>query len=898
MHFVDISIIVAFLVATLYIGFSSGKKIKTFSDYAIGNRNFSDFAICCTICATIIGGVATMGNIGKVYDVGIVHLFAEIGKPIGFIIVGAFLAFRFGNYYGCCSLGDMFFKPYGISGKVLVGIIGALYGMIGIGSQFIALGTVISVLTKFSYATSLLIGAGIILIYTGRGGIRAVTFTDVLQFIVLILALPILAMVVVNKIGGIHALFEQLPKTHVTISPENLHRYMFLILPMIMPTLSPFHTQRLLMTSNRAQGVKAYYNMSWVFLFVVIMGVFLGLAAKVLFPGLPRGDQALLTLITNYLPVGIFGMAVIGILAVLMSTADSYLNGCSILIVNDVLIPYNEYIKNRKLLEEKKLKLARSCSLFIGIGGILFAYFHMGLFETRILVSTLWFSVILPSLYFLLFNMKVSLKGLFVSGTVGFLTATLWAAYIKPITNIDGLFPGFFANVITIIFFYFLGGRQKVFSKEELERKRLLEKVQSQKRPCVRDLQNRNNVYLGLCLVFLQLMPLLLGTRALTNSKLLLIFINGVMAILLIFGSSLEIFTQEKRFQWLKLITLFVCLPVTSSYHLLTSSENGLHILTLAMSFVVMLLTVETKNSWKMVITCILTVVATLFLFEKNNCTLCWPKMLVWQHCFYVFGYLTVLLLLRFNLVTLQQEEKREKELAAYHERYMMARSLSHDLCLPLTTLHALVDLRKHGVFDKQEYYTMKTTLNELKSYVEDFLVDYLEGNMSLKRIDLNACILSCIDKQKILNRRIDIQLQATETVFATVDPVLFRRIINNLLSICIRALPNDCKLLTIQLQNDPPYDVCGLLIKPDKGIFSAKNLQDMFIKNQILDDKVEIGISFQEFQAIIAKWKGKLNLITQGDKAFFQIILSTKKRKSREQSEKVSLLRKIDENK
>ena len=355
------------------------------------------------------------------------------------------------------------------------------------------------------------------------------------------------------------------------------------------------------------------------------------------------------------------------------------------------------------------------------------------------------------------------------------------------------------------------------------------------------------------------------------------------MAILLIFGGSLEIFAQEKRFQWLKLITLFVCLPVTSSYHLLTSSENGLHILTLAMSFVVMLLTVETKNGWKMVITCILTVLATIFLFEKNNCVLCWPKMLAWQHCFYVFGYLTVLLLLRFNLVTLQQEEKREKELVAYHERYMMARSLSHDLCLPLTTLHALVDLRKHGVFDEQEYYTMKTTLNELKSYVEDFLVDYLKNNTSLKTIDLNACILSCIDKQKILNRRIDIQLKATETVFATVDPVLFRRIINNLLSICIRALPNDCKSLMIQLQNDPTYNVCGLLIKSSKGNFSAKIIQDMFIKNQILDDKVEIGISFQEFQAIIAKWNGKLNLITQGDNAFFQIILSNGESKSTE---------------
>ena len=58
--------------------------------------------------------------------------------------------------------------------------------------QFMAMGMAISTLTRLSYSTSLLISACIILIYTGRGGIRAVTFTDVLQFIAFFLIIPIL----------------------------------------------------------------------------------------------------------------------------------------------------------------------------------------------------------------------------------------------------------------------------------------------------------------------------------------------------------------------------------------------------------------------------------------------------------------------------------------------------------------------------------------------------------------------------------------------------------------------------------------------------------------------------------------------------------------------------------
>ena len=274
MHVVDISIIVAFLLATLCIGFSSGKKIKTFSNYAIGNRKFSDFAICCTVAATCIGGSSTMGGVGKAYEIGITQFLAQIGMPISFIIIGSFLAHRFCNYYGCCSLGDMFHKSYGVTGKVLVGITGCIYEILSAGMQLMAMGIALSVLTKLPYIPCLLISGGIIFIYTGRGGIKAVTFTDILQFIVIMVAIPILLITVINKIGGVGSLWESLPQSHVTITGKNFNRYLFLMFPLMLPTLSPIHVQRLLMTSNKKQGKKAYYNLCWIYLLVVIMTIF------------------------------------------------------------------------------------------------------------------------------------------------------------------------------------------------------------------------------------------------------------------------------------------------------------------------------------------------------------------------------------------------------------------------------------------------------------------------------------------------------------------------------------------------------------------------------------------------------------------------------------------------
>lgn len=865
MHIVDISIIVVFLMAALWVGLKSGKKIKTFENYAIGNRRFSDFAICCTVAASIIGGSTTMGGVGKTYEIGITQFLAQVGRPIAYFIVGAFLARRLSNYYGCFSMGDMFYKSYGISGKIFSGCIGFFYLIFGVGLQFMAMGTAISVLTNLPYMFCLFVSAGIVLVYTGRGGIRAVTFTDVLQFIVLIIAIPILLVVVLVKIGGINALTESLPQSHMSISGKTFNRYLFLMIPLMLPTLSPVHIQHLLMTSNREQGVKAYYNVCWIYLFVVIMTIGLGLAAKVLFPHLTKPDQALFTLIINYLPVGIFGMAVIGILAVLMSTADSDLNSGSIMLVNDIIIPCNKYIKNKELSEEEKLKWARNTSIIIGIGAIVFASQCSGLFETRILMRTLWMSIILSPLYFLIFNMKIPLKGLFVSAIVGFSTATLWSTYIKPITKIDGLFPGFFANVITVLFFYFLGGRQKVFSKEELEWMRRAEAIQTKKQPSIRDLQMRNNTVLGLCLVFLQLMPLMFNASSLTYPKLLLTLVNGTMAILLIFGGSLELFAKEKRFQWLKLTTLFFCLPITSAYLFLSSTENSLHILTLLFSFVVMLSSVEKKHEIPMGIACFLTAVLTVIFYFTKNCHLCWPETFAWQHSFYVVGYIAVLFLLRSNLNIKEQEK--------YRERYMLARSLSHDLMSPLMAFHLLIEQKKTGEFDAKEYQLLKNIANEMGSYIDDFVVGGLKDQAHLKLEDLNQCILSCIEKQTILQPKLEIQLQAKETFFARVDAVLLRRIINNLLKTCMHALPKGYNSIVIIIDNDPLGNA-KILLQAAKGSFSAKALERMFIQDQQLGDEVELGISFPEFQDIVAKWNGKLELIANDDNAIIQLLL------------------------
>ena len=282
-------------------------------------------------------------------------------------------------------------------------------------------------------------------------------------------------MSVLGDIGGLQALMDRLPKAHLTMMNEHFSRYFFLSLFYIIPALGPQDIQRLLMMKNGSQGVKAFQNVTWIYLFLTVIILLLGLAAKVLLPELEQGDEALLVLFTQYLPTGLFGIAVIGILAVLMSTADSGLNTGSIMLINDVVIPFGKYIRKKDFSEAEKLKYAHAIAIVMGLGAIIFASLRVAIFELDVFIVSFWYSIVLAPLYFLIFNRKLQFKHFVLSVIISVSTFIFWEIFMKHITNIDSIFPGFFISFITVLFFYLLGGRQKVFSEKELKRKRLEE---------------------------------------------------------------------------------------------------------------------------------------------------------------------------------------------------------------------------------------------------------------------------------------------------------------------------------------------------------------------------------------------------------------------------------------
>jgi SSS family solute:Na+ symporter len=98
-----------------------------------------------------------------------------------------------------------------------------------------------------------------------------------------------------------------------------------------------------------------------------------GLAARALFPDLPKSDLAIPTLINTVLPPGLKGLMFAAFFAALMSSVDSYLNSCVTVFLGDIYRPVHRLMTGQPMSELFGLRLGRALTAAVLIGGALWA---------------------------------------------------------------------------------------------------------------------------------------------------------------------------------------------------------------------------------------------------------------------------------------------------------------------------------------------------------------------------------------------------------------------------------------------------------------------------------------------------------------------------------------------
>lgn len=450
---VDNLIVLSYLVFVLWLGFYYGRNIKNMREFSVADRKYSLLVMIATLSATVIGGGSTFGLISSVFSFGVIYIIISFANPLNHFLVGQFFVDRIESFSDCISVGDVMNKLYGRHARIITGICGALYGAAAVGGQVSAIGFIIHYFLGFPIWMGVLIGCGVVILYSSFGGIKAVTATDLLQFAVLIIAVPMICNVGLNIIGGYQALIDKVP-SHLLQLPETtsaMANYFFIFLAFSIPFLDPPHVQRLLMAKDVSQ-IKSTMLISAAIEtpFFIVIGL-LGLIAVAMHPNY-EANLAFPHLVNTILPVGLRGFAIAGLLSVVMSTADSYLNCAAISLVHDTIKP----MLNIKLSDKTELNLAKIVTFVLGVLASVIAMSFSSVMSIILFTLNFWGPIIVVPLYAGLLGLKPSRRCFYVGSSSGLLMFFLWYFFLESHLGVSSLIPSMAANTIAFFICYYV----------------------------------------------------------------------------------------------------------------------------------------------------------------------------------------------------------------------------------------------------------------------------------------------------------------------------------------------------------------------------------------------------------------------------------------------------------
>jgi len=368
MHYIDKIIILIFLLGSAAFGIWQGRSNTSASDYFKADQSLPWLTAMFSIVATETSVLTFISIPGLAYRGDWQFLQLALGYIIGRVLVSVFLLPIYFKS-GITSIYEVLGAKFGANIQKLASIVFMITRLLADGIRFLAVAVIVQLISGWALSTAIIIIGTITFIYTFSGGIRSIVWIDSIQFFMYLG-------------GGIISIFFILANLDVSIfniisdlSTQNKFKifnfdwhlfsnpYAFLsaiiggtLLSLASHGADYMMVQRVLGTKNLSTARKAMVG-SGIFVFIQF-GIFLlaGTLIYYFFGGMNlENDREFPTFIANYLPIGLKGLLLAGVLSSAMSTLSSSINSLASSTIND-------WVKG-----EKTLKLSRLFSLFWAI---------------------------------------------------------------------------------------------------------------------------------------------------------------------------------------------------------------------------------------------------------------------------------------------------------------------------------------------------------------------------------------------------------------------------------------------------------------------------------------------------------------------------------------------------
>lgn len=477
-----LSAFIAYLILMVVIGVVSMRKTKSTEDYFLGGRGLNGWVAALSAQASDMSGWLLMGLPGSIYALGTGQAWIAIGLFLGTVANWLFISKRLRRYTiianNSLTLPEFLENRFHDKKRVLLcisSIVIVIFFLVYTASALASGGKLFHTVFGVDYHVALAIGAAVILVYTFLGGFLAVCTTDFIQGTLMLVGLLVVPMVAYGVVSGDFV-------TSITSTGVVYEDYMSLfsnggepysfvdILSQLAWGLGycgmPHILVRFMAVKNEKELKKSsVIAIVWVFLSLVMACVIGVVGRAFLAPVIldsSASESVFIKLINEVfnehlaLPF-IGGIFLCGILAAIMSTADSQLLVCASSVSKDI---YKNVMKP-KSSDQTVLKVSRITVIVVAVLAFFIAWDPDS--SIMALVSDAWAglgSAFGPIVVCSLFWKRTNFAGAVAGIVSGGLTVIIWdylplvnGGTIYAATGIYSLLVGFFISLVCIVIF-------------------------------------------------------------------------------------------------------------------------------------------------------------------------------------------------------------------------------------------------------------------------------------------------------------------------------------------------------------------------------------------------------------------------------------------------------------
>ncbi|HRK81854.1 MAG: sodium:solute symporter family protein [Saprospiraceae bacterium] len=372
-----------YLLLTIAIGWWASRRVKNTSDFVMAGRSLPLVVAGAALFATWFGSETIMGAPSRFVDEGMLGIVEDpFGAALCLILVGAFFARKFYEM-NILTFVDFFRIRYSRTAELVsaILIVPSYFGWIA--AQLVAMAVVLTALTGIPFHWGIIGCTAVVVFYTYIGGMWAVSITDFIQTIIIIIGLVILAVYIGHAAGGFSKVIASTPEGFFRFLPEgNFNSIAHYFAAWITIGLGSIPQQdvfqRVMSAKDAKTSVRASYIGGFMYLTIGFIPLFIALAGRTLYSDMAEGDPQMMVpmMVLRHAPMALQVLFFGALLSAILSTTSGAMLAPATIIGENLVRPYFKNVSDQRLLT-----IMRMSVVFVAVLSAVMASWSADIFE-------------------------------------------------------------------------------------------------------------------------------------------------------------------------------------------------------------------------------------------------------------------------------------------------------------------------------------------------------------------------------------------------------------------------------------------------------------------------------------------------------------------------------------